>query len=296
MKVKATTVNPLEMLKFSKSSQNWFKENGEYDLLKRMNPVRVDYIRQFISGHGSGMGSLGSSLGSSSMGSNTTGSIDNRLGSSIGSSNTGGIDNSTAASSIGTKNTSTRDNISKPFSGLNILDMGCGGGFLSASLLNLGAKVTGIDANSDNINQARLNNSKLIDFQHSTAEQLSMKNLQFDHVCALEIIEHVQNPKEFIQSLSQLVKSGGFVFVSTINRTWASFVFTILMAENLLNWVPKETHTFEQYKKPVEMQLMMQESGLKFVNIMGMGLNPITKKWSLTRNTNMNYIMVAQKE
>ena len=182
-----------------------------------------------------------------------------------------------------------------PFHNLNILDMGCGGGYLSQSLHNLGANVTAVDANIDNITQAKLNNSKEINFICSTAEELVEDGAKFDHVCALEIIEHVNDPRQFICDLSRLTRQGGLVFLSTINRTYLSYLLTILLAENVLEWVPRNTHTWSKYVTTSEMQLLLNDAGLKYVDKMGMKLNPITKEWSVSGDCSVNYIMVARK-
>ncbi|KAI8899460.1 S-adenosyl-L-methionine-dependent methyltransferase [Globomyces pollinis-pini] len=186
-----------------------------------------------------------------------------------------------------------------PFKDRRILDIGCGGGFLSQSLARLGAKVTAVDANLENIQIAKsYNRSKDINFIHTTAESLLENGELFDAVCALEVIEHVTDPKEFVSVCKQLVKPDGYIFFSTINRTPLAYLGTILLAEQVLNWVPKGTHTFDKYVTPNELKGFC--NGFDIVDVSGMGYNPVTREWSVLNGNGfgdleMNYIMVAKR-
>jgi 2-polyprenyl-6-hydroxyphenyl methylase/3-demethylubiquinone-9 3-methyltransferase len=184
-----------------------------------------------------------------------------------------------------------------PLQNIKILDIGCGGGFLSNSLTRLGATVTGLDANRENILTAKANNRQNIEYINSTAEELLLLGKQYDCVCALEIVEHVTDPKDFVKVCNALVKPGGYIFYSTINRTLLGYLGTIAIAENILGWVPKGTHTFEKYVKPEELTRYIEDSGAKVLDVTGMGYNPLTKQWSLEgcEHPQMNYIVTAQR-
>lgn len=186
---------------------------------------------------------------------------------------------------------------SSPLKNIQILDIGCGGGFLSNSLTRLGATVTGLDANPENILTAKANNRQNITFINSTAEELLLQGKQYDCVCALEVLEHVTDPKEFVKICNSLVKPGGYLFYSTISRTLLAYLGTIAVAENILGWVPKGTHSFEKYINPEELKQYIEDSGAKVLDVTGMGYNPLTKQWSLEdcSNPQMNYIVTAQR-
>ncbi|KAJ3322589.1 Hexaprenyldihydroxybenzoate methyltransferase, mitochondrial [Boothiomyces sp. JEL0866] len=175
---------------------------------------------------------------------------------------------------------------SKPFKGLNILDIGCGGGFLSNSLHRLGANVTGVDANYDNIQTAKQYNPQ-INFLHSKIEDLQT---EFDVVVGLEILEHVTDPSAFVNECFRVTKPGGMLFFSTINRNLKSYLGTIFIAEGL-GWVPKGTHTYEKYITPDELNEMC--GGL--VELKGMEYIPGCG-FKLTNDTSMNYIAAVKKE
>lgn len=160
-----------------------------------------------------------------------------------------------------------------------------------------------MDANQETIQVARSYKSSqtdTIEFLHSTAEELVHQKRLFDAVCALEILEHVSDPQDFLYQCSQLVKPGGFLFFSTINRTPLSYIGTILLAEKVLGWVPNGTHSYEKYITPKELESYCVEAGITIYDTTGMIYNPITKTWSLAPGKNcndfaMNYIMTGRK-
>ncbi|KAJ3346726.1 Hexaprenyldihydroxybenzoate methyltransferase, mitochondrial, partial [Kappamyces sp. JEL0680] len=130
---------------------------------------------------------------------------------------------------------------------------------------------------------------------------LVLQDRQFDAVCGLEIVEHVTDPKQFIQDCVHLLKPGGFLFLSTINRTPLAFLATIVMAEHVLNWVPKGTHSIEKYVTPSELEAYCKNAGTAVLDTSAMTYNPLTRAWSLVSGPNcaelqMNYIQVARKE
>jgi 2-polyprenyl-6-hydroxyphenyl methylase/3-demethylubiquinone-9 3-methyltransferase len=185
-----------------------------------------------------------------------------------------------------------------PFNNSRFLDIGCGGGFLTESLARLGASVLGADATVENIKTAssHLHHKlkHLVEYRHCTAESLVDEPERFDTVTALEIIEHVNDPHEFVSTISKLVKPNGLIFISTINRTQLARILTIGIAEHILGWVPVGTHSFDKYIKPEELKEWAHSCGLTVLDTKGMEYNVISKEWSLTDNLNVNYIMACR--
>ncbi|WBU63750.1 bifunctional 2-polyprenyl-6-hydroxyphenol methylase/3-demethylubiquinol 3-O-methyltransferase UbiG [Paracoccus aerodenitrificans] len=181
----------------------------------------------------------------------------------------------------------------RPFEGLRLLDIGCGGGLLSEPMARLGADVVGADAAAKNIEVARLHAGQVglnIDYRAETAESLLAQGEQFDAVLAMEIVEHVANPADFVQTCHDLLKPGGVLVVSTLNRTMRSFAAGIIGAEWIMRWLPKGTHEWSRFITPDELAGMMQRSGLQVANRMGMVFNPISWNWSLSdRDLSVNY-------
>lgn len=192
-----------------------------------------------------------------------------------------------------------------PFKGLSFVDVGCGGGLLSESLARLGASVIGIDAAESNIKIAAIHSQKdpdicnTLTYQHKTAEALCAESPEgFDVVCALEIIEHVGDVPQFLESLSGLVKPGGAVFMSTMNKTLKAYLHTILMAEHVLGWVPVGTHDWNQYIPPKELKDMLQKYGVQTVDTRGFGWQPLNldgKKWGFSSDESVNYLLYGTK-
>ena len=183
----------------------------------------------------------------------------------------------------------------KPFKGFSILDVGCGGGLVCEPLARLGAEVTGIDADPVAIETARehAGQSKLeIDYQNQAAENIKTK---YDVVLALEIIEHVENPAEFVKSISKLVKPGGFVIFSTLNRTPKSFALGIVAAEYVMRIVPRGTHSWRRFVKPSELARHMRAAGMEPKNVSGLVLSPLSGEFKISENdTAVNYFMSAR--
>lgn len=185
----------------------------------------------------------------------------------------------------------------KGLAGKRVLDVGCGGGILTESMAKEGAIVTGIDMGEMPLEVARLHllESKLeVDYQQSTAEDFAEKYpQQFDVVTCLEMLEHVPDPSSVIEACKKLVKPDGHIFFSTINRNPKSYLFAIIGAEYLLNLLPKGTHDFKKFIRPSELELWARQSGIKFQHMTGMHYNPITKKYWLADNLDVNYIVHA---
>ncbi len=186
----------------------------------------------------------------------------------------------------------------QPLQGLAIADIGCGGGILTESLAELGASVTGIDPAPNNIEVARRHAARSgleIDYRNMTAEALADSGAQFDAVTALEVIEHVDGPKEFVATLSKLVKPGGLLFLATINRTLKSYALAIVGAEYILRWVPKGTHQHEKFVRPDELAGWLRYADMREVDRAGMTFQPLTRSWRKSRDTDVNYLMAAKK-
>lgn len=181
-----------------------------------------------------------------------------------------------------------------------IIDVGCGGGILSESMAAQGAEVTGIDLAERSLKIARLHSLETgikVNYQHSSAEAIAaLHPQQFDVVTCMEMLEHVPNPASVIQACADMVKPGGWVFFSTLNRNPKSFLFAIVGAEYLLNLVPKGTHHYETFIKPSELARSARESGLHLHELKGLEYNPFTKHYKLSQDSSVNYLMATRKE
>ncbi|WP_251359414.1 bifunctional 2-polyprenyl-6-hydroxyphenol methylase/3-demethylubiquinol 3-O-methyltransferase UbiG [Kangiella sp. TOML190] len=179
--------------------------------------------------------------------------------------------------------------------GKKVLDIGCGGGILTESMAKEGATVTGIDMGEMPLEVAKLHllESQLeIDYQRSTAEEFAEQHAeQFDVVTCLEMLEHVPDPSSIIKACRKLVKPNGHVFFSTINRNPKSFLFAIVGAEYLLQMLPKGTHDFKKFIRPSELESWARPAGLSFEHMTGMHYNPLSKKYWLADNVDVNYIV-----
>jgi len=215
-----TTVNADEISHFSRLSSLWWDEKGEFGLLHKMNPVRMQFVREKIL--------------------------------------------EVVRDEQGEQAALEMENKKDVLAGLDVLDVGCGGGLLSESLARLGAHTVGIDASESNIGIATLHASADPDFsassssgsltyRHTSAEQLLQENKQFDVVCSMEVIEHVDNPAGFLEACAELVKPGGHLFISTVARTPLSYLLTIVAAEYILRKVAIGTHTYSKFINPSEL-------------------------------------------
>ena len=179
-----------------------------------------------------------------------------------------------------------------PLSGINILDIGCGGGLLSEPMCRLGANVTGIDASEKNINIAKLHakKSKLkIKYFHLSPENLSNVK-KFDVILNMEIVEHVEDINFFLKSCSRLLKKNGLMFVATINKTLKSYAFAIIGAEYILRWLPIGTHEWEKFVNPEELKNILFKNKLNLKKLDGMNFNIIKNEWSISKDLSVNYI------
>lgn len=189
--------------------------------------------------------------------------------------------------------------LKRPFEGLRILDIGCGGGLISEPMARLGASVTGVDASEKNIKTALTHAEEgglEIDYRAGTVEALvEAGEPAFDVVLNLEVVEHVADPKTFLSDCARLVRPGGLMIVATINRTTKAYALTILGAEYILRWLPRGTHEFEKYLKPDEISAVMQKAGLAPQRPQGVSYNPLADSWRLSADTKVNYLLVATR-
>ena len=180
----------------------------------------------------------------------------------------------------------------KPLSGINILDIGCGGGLLSEPFSRMGANVTGIDASDKNIKIAKLHSKKnklKINYLCSSPEKLKTMK-KFDVILNMEIVEHVEDIDFFLKSCSKLLKKNGIMFVATINKTLKSYIFAIVGAEYVLRWLPIGTHEWEKFVKPEDLKKILTKYDLSLNKLEGMNFNVIKDEWSISRDLSVNYI------
>ena len=184
--------------------------------------------------------------------------------------------------------------------GKKILDVGCGGGILSESMARMGASVTGIDMGKAPLSVAKLHaleSGLEIDYQHITVEQLAAQQAgTYDIVTCMELLEHVPDPASVICACARLVKPGGAVFFSTINRNAKAWLLAVVGAEYILNMLPKGTHDYNKFIKPSELDRSARQCELHVHDIIGMTYNPLTKTYQLGRDVDVNYMTFYKRE
>ena len=181
--------------------------------------------------------------------------------------------------------------------GLNILDIGCGGGLISEPMARLGANVTGIDASEKNIKVAKLHSKKndiFIDYKNLSPEKFNEFE-KFDVILNLEIVEHVEDVTLYTKSCYRLLKNNGIMFTATLNRTFTSFIKAIIGAEYILRWLPIGTHDWNKFLKPEELEKILYQEKFSTVNIRGLKFNPISRKWKQSNDLSVNYIITSLK-
>ena len=182
--------------------------------------------------------------------------------------------------------------------GLDLLDVGCGAGLLAEPLARLGASVTGIDPSERAIEAARRHaeaGGLDVRYRPATAGQLLDEGLRFDAVTALEVIEHVPDPEGFAYELASLLRPGGVLVLSTLNRTPSSFAKAIVGAEYALRWLPRGTHDWRRFLKPSEAARLLRMQGLDVFDLAGIGYDPGRDRFALSKNRDTNYILAARK-
>ena len=179
---------------------------------------------------------------------------------------------------------------------LKVLDIGCGGGLVCEPLARLGAEVTGIDPAPENIAAAKAHaeGARLdITYRTTTAEELAASGASFDAVLLLEVIEHVPGVPLFLKTVAPLVKPGGLIVVSTLNRTLKAYALAIIGAELILRWLPLGTHNWDRFVTPDELRSALRGADLTPTDVTGMVYNPLTDEWRLARDTDVNYFATA---
>lgn len=184
--------------------------------------------------------------------------------------------------------------------GKTVLDVGCGGGILAESMAKAGAQVTGIDLAQQSLTVARLHGLESgvsVNYQKISAEDMAAQQpAQFDIVTCMEMLEHVPDPGSVVRACANLVKPGGWVFFSTLNRNPKSFLFAIVGAEYVLRMLPKGTHSYENFIKPSELAASARRAGLSVTQLAGMEYNPVTDHYKLSNDTSVNYLMATRHE
>jgi 2-polyprenyl-6-hydroxyphenyl methylase/3-demethylubiquinone-9 3-methyltransferase len=181
-----------------------------------------------------------------------------------------------------------------------VLDVGCGGGLLSEGMANLGAEVTGIDLSEKALGVARLHlleSGRKVEYRQIAVEELAAAQPGgFDTVTCLEMLEHVPDPASVVRACARLVKPGGQVFFSTINRNPKAYLFAVVGAEYILNMLPRGTHDYARFLRPAELARNCREAGLTVSEIVGMSYNPIARTYSLGCDTSVNYLLRARRD
>jgi len=183
-------------------------------------------------------------------------------------------------------------NKNKPLEKVKILDIGCGGGLLCEPMSRLGANVVGIDASDKNIKVAKLHAKKNnLDIEYLCATPETFKtDIKFDVILNMEIVEHVENVDFFLKSSSELLKKNGMMFVATLNKTLKSYLFAIIGAEYILNWLPIGTHEWEKFVKPQDLTNILKKYKLYLVSLDGMKYNLFKDEWAISKDKSINYI------
>jgi 2-polyprenyl-6-hydroxyphenyl methylase / 3-demethylubiquinone-9 3-methyltransferase len=183
--------------------------------------------------------------------------------------------------------------------GKKVLDIGCGGGILTEAMAGKGATVTGIDLSEKPLGVARLHlyeSGQKVDYRQIAAEDLALEMpAAFDVVTCMEMLEHVPDPSSIVRACAALVKPGGAVFFSTINRSPKSYLFAVVGAEYILNLLPKGTHDYARFIRPAELARYARDAGLQNEEIIGMHYNPFSKQYSLGPGSDVNYLMCTQR-
>ena len=239
----ASTVDPAEIAKFSKLSDEWWDPNGKMAPLHKINPLRLAYIRD-------------------------------------------------AACRKFERNVKSLNCLS----GLRILDIGCGAGLLCEPFTRLGAQVIGVDPSATNIAAARLHADKghlSIDYRCTTVEQMDVRE-RFDIVLAMEVVEHVTDIALFLNRCAAMLKPGGLMVISTLNRNWKSFALAIVGAEYVLRWLPRGTHQWDKFVTPDELAHHLHNNKLAITEQAGVVYSPFADRWSLSSDMDVNYMVVAE--
>ena len=187
----------------------------------------------------------------------------------------------------------------RPLAGLDVLDVGCGGGLLCEPLAQLGARVTGIDPEPANLAVAAEHAAALgleIDYRETPAEQLAAEGARFDLVCVMEVVEHVPDQAGFLAACGQLVRPGGGLVLATLNRTLRAFALGIVVAEYVLGWLPPGTHRWSRFVRPSEAARALRRSGLAVADLTGVVYDPLRDRFRLSADPAVNYMLFAVRD
>lgn len=187
----------------------------------------------------------------------------------------------------------------RPFEGLSLLDIGCGGGLLSEPMARLGFVVTGADASEKNIGTASAHAAEqglAIDYRATTAEALATDGAAFDVILNMEVVEHVADLTLFLKSCAAMLRPGGMMVVATLNRTLKAWALAIVGAEYVLRWLPRGTHDWKKFVTPAELRSGLTEAGLAVSDLTGVAYNPLSDIWRRSSDTGVNYLMLAVKD
>lgn len=187
----------------------------------------------------------------------------------------------------------------KPFEGLSLLDVGCGGGLLSEPMARMGFAVTGVDPSEKNIGTAMAHASQTgaaATYRCADAESLVSEGAMFDVVLNMEVVEHVADLRAYLGSTAALVKPGGLMFVATLNKTLKALALAKVAAEYILGWLPPGTHDWDKFVEPHKLRAMLEEAGLNILKTQGVSFDPLRWDWRLSSDTDVNYMVVAGRE
>ncbi len=240
------SVDPAEVGRFEAMAEAWWDEDGPQRPLHRLNPVRMEILRDWLIAH------------------------------------------------FTDRDAGAR----RPLAGLDILDVGCGGGLVTEPLARLGANVTGIDAGVDNVAIARAHGAAMgleIDYRAETAEALLAAGEAYDVVVSLEVVEHVADVAGFLAACAGLVRPGGAAIFATLNRTARSLALGIVAAEYVLCWVPRGTHDWRRFVRPAELRRHLAPGGLVVDDLAGIVFDPRDGEWRWSRDTSVNYMALATR-
>ncbi len=182
----------------------------------------------------------------------------------------------------------------KPFQGLSLLDIGCGGGLLCEPMSRLGFAVTGVDPSERNIGTARAHAGSLpIVYRAASAEVLAAEGAAFDVVLNMEVVEHVADLRVYLMACARMVKPGGLMIVATLNKTLKSLALAKIGAEYVLRWLPPGTHDWSKFVAPGELKRLLEGAGLNPLKTQGVAFDPLAWDWRLSSDTDVNYMVVA---
>ncbi len=276
----SASVDPADVARFNALGEEWWDLWGPMRALHKLNPTRVDYIRDILVEE---LKSLHPEEPRSGVSKDGRGD---------------GVSPSFETRPAGAPQDEESGKSHGPLTGLQVLDIGCGAGILSEPMAALGARMTSVDPAPMNIEVAKAHAAKAgleIDYRAITAEELAATGAQYDAVLIMEVVEHVNDRTAFIATAASLVRPGGFLFAATLNRTMKSYALAIVGAEYILRWVKRGTHNWEQFVTPQELAKDFRAAGLEIYDQTGVVYNPIFDEWRTSEDCAVNYMMAAQK-